>query len=73
MKPKPEPRITYSPLTKQWFVVTRYRRAVGVDAMTGEKTHYLRAREKHDITNQMTLILRKMAQLTMARTQKKAV
>lgn len=52
-----EPRIVFSPLGKRWYVVTRYRYVDGTDAVTGEKNQYLRASVKHDVTEQMQIIL----------------
>ena len=48
------PRIVYSPLTRSWFVVTRYTTK---ESDTGRK--YLVAQVKHDVTDQMKDILSK--------------
>lgn len=69
---KQKPRITYSPLTNCWYLLTRYRHVQGVDVTTGEKKHYLRATEKYDITDQMVTIIREVERRTLARKRKKA-
>jgi hypothetical protein len=57
---KQTPRIMKSTLTKppQWFLVTRYRIKDGIDAVTGEKTRYMVAQQKYDVTDQMRAILK---------------
>lgn len=52
------PRIVKSPLTGHWFVLTRYRERDGIDLDSGEKTRYLVAQTKYDVTDQMTAILK---------------
>ena len=54
------PRIVRSDLTKppRWYVVTRYRERRGRHATTGISFAYLIASVKHDVTDQMTAILR---------------
>lgn len=42
----------------QWYVVTRYRIKDGIDAETGEKTRYMVAQQKYDVTDQMRAILK---------------
>lgn len=51
------PRIVYSPLGNRWYVVTRYREREGIDAETGERNPYIVATTKHDVTEQMLVIL----------------
>lgn len=54
------PRIVESPLTRpsRWYVLTRYTEKRGIDAKTGERTAYLVASVKHDVTDQMRAILK---------------
>ena len=52
------PRIVKSPLSKHWFVLTRYVEKRGVDAKTGDDVAYLKALTKHDVTDQMVAILK---------------
>lgn len=54
------PRIVKSPLSNDWYVVTRYRERRGVDAETGEPHAYLVASEKFKVTDQMRAILKAM-------------
>jgi hypothetical protein len=68
--PQQEPRITYSPLTGCWYLLTKYRKTIGVDAKTGEKKRFLRATEKYDITDQMVTIIREVERRTQARKRK---
>lgn len=70
-KPAGGPRITYSPVTGCWYLLTKYRKQTGIDATTGEKKRYLRALEKHDITDQMVTIIREVERRTLARKQRK--
>lgn len=65
------PRIVYSPVFCRWYVLTKYRKQAGVDAVTGEKKSYLRALEKHDITDQMLSILREVERRALARKRKR--
>ena len=67
------PRITYSPMSGCWFLLTRYKNVAGIDPATGEKKRYLRAQEKYDITDQMVTIIREVERRTLARKRKKAV
>jgi hypothetical protein len=55
------PRIVKSILSKDpiWYVVTRYSLKDGIDSETGEKTQYLVAQRKYDVTDQMKAILAK--------------
>lgn len=69
---RPEPRIVYSPVSNRWYLLTKYRRQRGVDAVTGERKSYLKALEKHDITEQMVSIIREVERRTLARKRKKA-
>lgn len=66
-KAKAGPRITYSPITGQWFCLTKYRKETHVDATTGERRKFLRALEKHDITEQMITIIREVERRTLTR------
>jgi hypothetical protein len=50
---KQTPRITFSPLTRRWYVVTRYTMKTSASGTT-----YLSVREKHDVTDQMKAILK---------------
>lgn len=52
-----EPLITKSELSGRWFVVTKYRIKEGIDAGTGEKSKYIVAQAKHDVTDQMRRII----------------
>ncbi len=52
------PRIVYSPLSKRWYVATRYTEKHGIDGATGKPHAYLVASIKHDVTDQMTTILK---------------
>lgn len=67
-----EPRITYSPLTGGWYLLTKYRRRTAIDAVTGERRRYLKAQEKFDITDQMVAIIREVERRISARKRKKA-
>lgn len=67
------PRIVYSPMTASWYLLTKYRKQRGVDAATGEQKFYLRALEKHDITDQMVTIIREVERRVLARKRKKAI
>ena len=51
------PRIVYSPLSKSWYVVTRYRINDGTDVTSVVKTKFIVATTKYDVTDQMTAIL----------------
>lgn len=51
------PRIVQSPLSNDWFVVTRYKEKRGIDTESGDETFYLVAQVKHDVTDQMKTIL----------------
>jgi hypothetical protein len=55
------PRIVKSTLSEDpiWYVVTRYKLKEGIDAETGEKTQYLMAQTKYDVTDQMKAIIAK--------------
>ena len=64
---KTEPRIVYSALSQQWFLLTKYRKVRGVDATTGERKNYLKAQEEHDITDQMVTIIREVERRSSAR------
>lgn len=57
---KQHPRIMLSKLCKpsRWFVVTKYREAMGMDIATGADHPYLVAVEKFDVTEQMESIFR---------------
>lgn len=66
-----EPRITYSALTGRWYLLTKYRKQMGIDPATGEKKRYLRALEKFDITEQMVTIIREVERRTVARKRKR--
>lgn len=55
------PRIVQSPLSDRWYVLTRYREREGIDLDSGEKTRYLVAQTKYDVTDQMTAILKAVA------------
>lgn len=55
--PTQTPRITYSPLTHQWYVLTRYTLSKGVNPTTLKPVTYYRAFTKYDVTDQMTAIL----------------
>lgn len=57
---KQAPMIVESKLTKpsRWFVLTRYQEKRGIDTVTGEDVAYLKALEKHDVTDQMRVILK---------------
>ena len=48
------PRIVYSPLSKSWFVVTRYTKKQTTDGVS-----YIVASRKYDVTDQMEAILSK--------------
>lgn len=72
MRKPSEPRITYSPLSHRWFLLTKYRKVTGIDPKTGFRKNYLRALEKHDITDQMVTIIREVERRTRARRRKKA-
>lgn len=63
------PRIVESPLTRpsRWFVLTRYVEKEGVDLTTGEKTRYLVAQTKYDVTDQMRAILKAKVKRTKGR------
>lgn len=50
------PRIVFSPLSKSWYVVTRYREKHGV-GLDGQHHSYIIATVKHDVTDQMKAIL----------------
>jgi hypothetical protein len=63
MRPKQTPRITYSPLVRRWFVVTRY---IEKTTPVG-KRRYLVAREKFDVTDQMQAILAKTSRAAVTR------
>lgn len=65
------PRIVFSPISDRWFVATRYAVRVGHDAATGEKTSYIVASKKHDVTDQMTAILGKHLRDWRAATRRK--
>lgn len=66
------PRITYSPLSHRWFVLTKYRQQTGVDAVTGERKNFLCALKKYDITDQMVEIIHEVERRTLAKKRKKA-
>lgn len=55
MSRKQTPQITFSPITRRWFVVTRYTEKT---SPTGN-VKYLVARDKFDVTDQMCAILSK--------------
>ncbi len=72
--PKQTPYIMKSALTKQWYIVTRYEQkrgmcAIGPDA--GKDFDYLIAKEKFDVTEQMTkIITAELIAATVARMKK---
>jgi hypothetical protein len=55
---KQTPHLMQSPLTNQWYIVTRWREREGVDTKTGERTRYMVALEKFDVSDQMRAILK---------------
>lgn len=55
------PRIVFSPLSKRWYAVTRYRLKGGINTATGEDCSYIIATTKHDVTDQMDAILKAVA------------
>jgi hypothetical protein len=46
------PRIVFSPLSKSWYVVTRYREKLSASGMP-----YIVATTKYDVSDQMRAIL----------------
>lgn len=46
------PRIVYSPLSKRWFIVTRY-----AEKTSALGARYIVARRKFDVSGQMRLVL----------------
>lgn len=66
---KQTPRIVKSPLTNSWFVLTRWVEKRGIDTVTGEDVAYLKAIVKHDVTDQMTAILKHHAKQAKRRTR----
>ena len=56
-----EPRICKSDISNppRWYVVTRYKFKEGINTETGEKSRYLVAQTKYDVTEQMEEILRR--------------
>jgi len=63
------PRITFSPLTRRWFILTRY-----AEKTTASGTRrYLVAREKFDVTDQMQTILSKTSRAAVKRARVRVV
>ena len=58
---KHAPRLVFSELGQRWYIVTRFRERDGINTETGEKTRYMVALEKYDITDQMKTILREVS------------
>lgn len=56
------PRIVYSPLSKRWYVATRY---IEKTSALGEK--YIVARQKFDVTDQLHAILSKAGRAAVKR------
>ncbi len=56
------PRIVYSPLSHSWFVVTRY-----VEKTSATGTKYIVARQKFNVTDQMTAILSEVGRAAVKR------
>lgn len=61
MKLQQVPQIVYSPLSKDWYVVTRYRVKNGI-GLDGKPHQYLVASVKHKVTDQMKKILKAKAE-----------
>jgi len=56
------PRIVYSPLSRSWFVVTRFTEKTAADG-----TKYIVAQQKYDVTDQMEAILSKKGRAAVKR------
>ena len=68
MSGKQMPRITFSPLTRRWFILTRYD-----EKTTASGTRHLVAREKFDVTDQMQTILSKTSRAAVKRARVRVV